>query len=84
MAVFPEFGKSQIDPNTLEKIRTTRQLIEDSNPKILLAVDGDIRAENIRSVVDAGANFIAMGAALFGTDNYSKSIKRSRITATLI
>lgn len=78
MSVFPEAGGHEIAAYSLEKIRATKKLIEENNPKIILGVDGDIKVDTIRSVVDAGANFIALGSTLFGSDSYSKIIKQLR------
>lgn len=75
MSVFAGFGGQQFIPDSLTKIRETKKLIEKHNPKILLSVDGGIKVDNIRSVVDAGANFIAMGSGLFDANDYAERIK---------
>ena len=62
----------------IEKITNVKNIIRKHNPKILLGVDGGINVNNIRNVVDAGANFIVMGSALFGTDDYVKCINMLR------
>lgn len=78
MSVFPSVDGKGFINNSLEKIRSTKKLIEDSKHKIILGVDGKITTDNIRIVVDAGANFVAMGSALFDSNNYSKYIKHLR------
>ena len=78
MGVFSKSDGKEFANNSLEKIRSAKQLIEESMQKIMLGVDGGINKDNIRSVVDVGANFIAMGSALFDSDNYSKYIKQLR------
>lgn len=78
MSVFAGFGGQKFIPESIEKIRAAKKLIEKHNPAILLGIDGGIKIDNIRSVVDAGANFIVMGSALFETDNYPERIKQLR------
>ncbi len=75
MSVFAGFGGQKFIPDSIEKIRTTKKLIEEHNPKILLGIDGGINVDTICGVVDAGANFIVMGSALFGTDDYLERVK---------
>lgn len=78
MSVYAGFGGQKFIPESIEKIRFTKKLIDAHNPKILLGIDGGIKAENIASVVQAGANFIVMGSGLFDTDDYAKRIKQLR------
>ncbi|PIZ04709.1 MAG: ribulose-phosphate 3-epimerase [Gammaproteobacteria bacterium CG_4_10_14_0_8_um_filter_38_16] len=78
MSVFAGFGGQKFIPSSIEKITNVKNIIRKHNPKILLGVDGGINVNNIRNVVDAGANFIVMGSALFGTDDYVKCINMLR------
>lgn len=78
MSVFAGFGGQQFIPESLNKMRTTKKLIDMHNPKILLGIDGGVTVDNIHDVVDAGANFIVMGSGLFGAGNYVERIKTIR------
>lgn len=78
MSVFAGFGGQKFIPESLEKIREIKKLIEQHNPKILLGIDGGIKTDNIKSVVDAGANFIVMGSGLFNADDYTKTMRDIR------
>lgn len=78
MSVYAGFGGQKFIPDSIEKIRTTKKLIDIHNPKILLGIDGGIKVDNIASVVHAGANFIVMGSGLFDTDDYTKRVKQLR------
>lgn len=78
MSVFAGFGGQKFIPESLDKIRETKQLIDTYNPAILLGVDGGIKADNIKMVVDAGANFVVMGSGLFETDDYALRVKQLR------
>ena len=75
MSVFAGFGGQQFIPDSLPKIRETKKLIDQYNPTILLGIDGGIKVDTIRSVVDAGVNFIVMGSGLFSADDYAERIK---------
>ncbi|MCX7120334.1 MAG: ribulose-phosphate 3-epimerase [Gammaproteobacteria bacterium] len=78
MSVFAGFGGQKFIPESLEKIRSTKELINKFNPRILLGIDGGIKIDNIRKVVEAGANFIVMGSGLFDTDDYVLRVKELR------
>ena len=61
MSVNPGFGGQAFLPGSLKKIREARALINARNPSCELEVDGGIVAENIASVIEAGANMIVAG-----------------------
>ncbi|MEI6221852.1 MAG: ribulose-phosphate 3-epimerase [bacterium] len=63
MTVVPGFGGQAFMDRT-EKIKQAKNLI--GNRSILLSVDGGIKATNIKTVVDAGANLVVAGSAIFG------------------
>lgn len=78
MSVFAGFGGQQFIPESLEKIRLTRELIQKNNPRVLLGVDGGIKMNNIHLVTQAGANFIVIGSGLFEADDYQKCMTELR------
>src|SRR3990167_3533422 len=80
MSVFAGFGGQQFIPESIEKIRIAKNLIGKYNPATLVGIDGGINANNIRRVVNAGANFIVMGSALFEANDYAARIKQLRDT----
>ena len=80
MSVFAGFGGQKFIPDSIEKIRTTHKLIQHNNPNILLSVDGGIKVDNIRDVVDAGAHFIVIGSGLFETNDYQERMIQLRQT----
>jgi ribulose-phosphate 3-epimerase len=65
MSVEPGFGGQKFIPESLERIRALRKEI--GCRRILIAVDGGIGPENIRDVVEAGAEVIVAGVAIFGS-----------------
>lgn len=66
MTVEPGFGGQALIPETLEKIKTLREAINRLNPACELEVDGGIYPENARLVIDAGADVVVAGSAVFG------------------
>ena len=68
MSVNPCFGGQSFIPASLDKIRRLRALLDERNPTCLLEVDGGIKAANVRRIVDAGADTIVAGSAIFTPD----------------
>lgn len=82
MTVEPGFGGQHIIPETLEKVTRLREETERRGLRgYKIEVDGGIRAENIKSAVDAGANVIVTGSAVFGEPDIPGAIKRLREAA---
>jgi len=65
MLVNPGFGGQAMIPELLDKVARARGLIDAVNPHCLLEVDGGVKAENIGSVVAAGAETIVVGSAIY-------------------
>ena len=63
--VNPGYGGQSFIPSALAKISATRALIEQRNPTCRLQVDGGIKASNLRRVVEAGADTVVVGSAIF-------------------
>ncbi|HEY7036747.1 MAG TPA: ribulose-phosphate 3-epimerase [Thermomicrobiales bacterium] len=68
MSVNPGYGGQTFIPSTLNKIARLRAMIDDRNPTCRLEVDGGVKAGNIGRVVEAGADTIVAGSAIFGPD----------------
>ena len=64
MSVEPGFGGQKFMPEALDRIRKLRKLIG-ARP-VTIAVDGGINVGNVRQVVEAGAEVIVAGSAVFG------------------
>ena len=77
MTVNPGFGAQHFIHTTLPKIRRVRQMIEQLKPGCDLEVDGGIDATTAPLVVDAGANVLVAGSAIFGeNDGVAAAMKR--------
>jgi len=68
MTVEPGFGGQKLIVDCLDKVRALRNIVNKDNLQLDIEVDGGINQENIRMVVDAGANVIVAGSAVFHND----------------
>ena len=68
MSVEPGKGGQKFIPESLEKIRTLRALLEERGLHTDIEVDGGIGLDNVKTVLDAGANVIVAGSAVFKGD----------------
>jgi ribulose-phosphate 3-epimerase len=66
MSVNPGFGGQSFLPSSLDKIRRLRALVKARGLATRIEVDGGIGLDNIRTVVEAGAEIIVAGSAVFG------------------
>ncbi len=76
MSVNPGFGGQHFIPETLNKLKSVRQLISQHNGDIRLEVDGGVNAANIAEIHSAGADTFVAGSAIFGQDNYAQIITK--------
>ena len=82
MTVNPGFGHQPFIHTTLPKIRRVRQMIDESKRGCDLEVDGGIDATTAPLVVDAGANVLVAGSAIFSeSDGVVAAMKRLRAAA---
>lgn len=72
MSVFPGFGGQAFIPETLDKLKSTRTLIDQHNPNCRLGIDGGIKVGNIGDAAKAGADYFIVGSGLFSADDYNK------------
>ena len=66
MSVNPGFGGQSFIPETLNKLREARKMIDASGYDIRLEIDGGVKVDNIREVAEAGADMFVAGSAIFG------------------
>jgi ribulose-phosphate 3-epimerase len=78
MTVNPGFGGQAYIPSMEEKIRNTKKMIDETGRKIDLEVDGGIKADNVKKVVQAGGDMIVMGTEIFHSADYRKKIQEVR------
>jgi ribulose-phosphate 3-epimerase len=65
MTVEPGFGGQKLIPECIDKVRVIRELAKEMKVAVDIEVDGGINAENVTDALDAGANIIVAGSAVF-------------------
>jgi ribulose-phosphate 3-epimerase len=78
MTVNPGFAGQSFLPEMLPKIQLLRQLCNARGMNTLIEVDGGQNRENARKSIEAGADVIVAGSAIFGSGDYSGAIARIR------
>ena len=78
MSVNPGFGGQSFIPYVMDKIRAVRAMIDESGRDIRLEIDGGVTEANIGSLAEAGVDTFVSGSAIFGTDDYAKTIANMR------
>ena len=68
MSVYPGFGGQKFMPIALEKIKDIRNWANEKGKDLLIEVDGGINLDNVTTVIEAGANVIVAGSAVFKDD----------------
>ena len=82
MSVNPGFGGQSYIPVVTEKIKELKALIDEMNLDIDIEVDGGVKPSNIAEVVNAGANVIVAGSAIFNAGNIDEAVKSLRENAS--
>ena len=78
MSVNPGFGGQHYIEATTDKIKRLKKMIVDNGYNCEIQVDGGINLKNVKTVVDAGADVIVAGSAIFGTANIDETVKAFR------
>ena len=78
MTVEPGFGGQSFIPETVPHIEKVRDLLAKENSNAEIEVDGGISPKNVRTVLNAGANVIVAGSAVFKSNDISETIRGLR------
>ncbi|MDX2273632.1 MAG: ribulose-phosphate 3-epimerase [Cyanobacteriota bacterium] len=78
MSVNPGFGGQSFIPEVLPKIRHLRQICEEKGLDPWIEVDGGLKGSNTWQVLEAGANAIVAGSAVFKARDYAEAIRSIR------
>ncbi len=81
MSVSPGFGGQQFIPSTLGKIMRARQILDRSRSHAVLEVDGGVKVDNAGRIIEAGADILVAGSAIFTTQDYRATITAMRQAA---
>lgn len=74
MSVNPGFGGQKFIHTALEKVRKLRMMINEGGLSTRIEIDGGIDVDNIAKVVEAGAEIIVAGSAVYGKGDASKAV----------
>jgi ribulose-phosphate 3-epimerase len=83
MSVNPGFGGQAFIPESLDKVRRLRKMIDERGLKARIEIDGGIDAENIAEVASAGAEIIVSGSAIFGAPDPAVALRKLREATVL-
>jgi len=77
MSVEPGFGGQGYIDGSTERVRKIKQKLTELclQDRVLIEVDGGIKLHNAKKVIDAGANVLVAGSAIFGTDDPAQTIR---------
>jgi ribulose-phosphate 3-epimerase len=76
--VNPGFGGQAFLASMLSKIATVRAMIDATGRDIALQVDGGVAPSTVRQVIEAGADTLVAGTAVFGAPDYAAAIAALR------
>ncbi len=75
MTVEPGFGGQSFIPESIDRVKKVRQMLQERGLTTDIEVDGGIYTENVTNVLDAGANVIVSGSGVF-KGNVSENVKK--------
>ena len=78
MSVNPGFGGQKFIPYAINKIKEVKSMSNECNKDLLIQVDGGVDRTNVLEVINAGANVIVAGSAVFGDGKLKENIKALR------
>jgi len=74
MSVNPGFGGQKFIPNSLDKIRKLKHMIQDRELSTLIQIDGGVNKKTIDEINKAGTDVFVAGSAIFGSSDYEETI----------
>jgi ribulose-phosphate 3-epimerase len=76
MSVNPGFGGQLFIPNTIQKIKQLRAMIDEQSLNVKIEIDGGVTEENAQQIIDAGADVLVAGSTVFKSPNPSATIAK--------
>ena len=75
MSVNPGFGGQKFVPTSMDKLRRLRRMIDERGLQVRIEIDGGVDADNISEIVEAGAEIVVAGSAVFGGGKPTEAVK---------
>lgn len=74
MSVNPGFGGQKFIPYAIDKIKEVKEMAILENKDLMIQVDGGVDSTNIKAIVEAGANVLVAGSAVFKNGEVEKNV----------
>ena len=78
MSVNPGFGGQKFIPQSLDKVRRLRRMIDERQLNVRIEIDGGVDRKNIETIVTAGVEIVVAGSAIFGTTDAEAAVRELR------
>src|ERR687889_2450807 len=78
MSVNPGFGGQKFIPQSIDKVKRLRRMIDERQLSVRIEIDGGVDRKNIETVVAAGAEIIVAGSGIFGNPDAEAAVKELR------
>src|ERR1700682_3183411 len=75
MSVNPGFGGQKFISTAVDKVARLRRMIDQRGLPVRIEIDGGVDLNNVRQVVDAGAEIIVSGSAIFGAEDSGAAVR---------
>jgi ribulose-phosphate 3-epimerase len=76
MSVNPGFGGQAFLPSSLGKVRRLRRIVQERGLAVQIEVDGGVDLDNVRALVEAGAELLVAGSAVFGKGDPEAAVRK--------
>ncbi|UCB45321.1 MAG: ribulose-phosphate 3-epimerase [Spirochaetota bacterium] len=76
LSVNPGFGGQEFIPNSLDRVKDLRSMIDEKGLDILIEIDGGVNERTIKDISLAGVNVFVAGSAIFNSKDYKESIDK--------
>jgi ribulose-phosphate 3-epimerase len=76
MSVNPGFGGQSFIPNTIDKIKQLKSMINELNLNVKIEIDGGVTLDNASSIIAAGADVLVAGNTVFKSENPMATIEK--------
>ena len=79
MSVYPGYGGQQFIPESFERIKQLRNMIDEKGLNVLIEIDGGVTLENAQSIIDAGADVLVAGNTVFKSADPKGTIAKLKV-----
>ena len=80
MSVYPGYGGQKFIPQSIERIKQLRKMIDEKELKVLIEIDGGVTVENASAILAAGADVLIAGVTVFKSADPKETIAQLKRT----